>query len=306
MNLTGIHFLLSYRCTDECDHCFLWSSPRARGTMSISQIRDVLHQARELGTVKSVYFEGGEPFLFYPVMLEALRQVAEMGFQRGIVTNCYWATSVEDAVEWLRPLVEIGVDDLSLSSDLFHGEAMMTWAAQNAVEAAQQLGLPEGVIHIETPEGCTDHAVPAGSGQSDKGEPIVGGPVRFRGRAVSTLTAGVPRRPWTEFTACPDEDFERVGRVHVDAFGHMQTCQGLSMGNLWARSLVEIAADYDPQSHPIIGPLAEGGPAALVKCYDLPHEESYIDACHMCYLARDQLRARFPEFLAPPTAYGEL
>ena len=62
MTLKGIHFLLSYRCTDECDHCFLWGSPQARGTMTLAQIRDVLHQAKELGTVDMVYlqcYDGG-------------------------------------------------------------------------------------------------------------------------------------------------------------------------------------------------------------------------------------------------------
>jgi hypothetical protein len=300
MKLTGIHFLLSYRCTDECDHCFVWGSPQARGTMTLAQIRQVLRQARDLGTVTMVYFEGGEPFLFYPIMLEGLREAAALGFKRGLVSNSYWATSVEDAVEWLRPIAEVGVADLSLSSDLFHGEAMMNETARCAVEAARTLGLPEAILSLETPEGCAAYA------PQDKGEPITGGAVRFRGRAVAQLTEGVPRRPWTEFTECPDEDFLDPGRVHVDAFGHVHLCQGVLMGNLWQQPLKEIVASYAPYGHPIIGPLLEGGPVALVERYHLPHEDAYIDACHLCYTARDQLRARFPQYLAPPTVYGEL
>jgi len=65
------------------------------------------------------------------------------------------------------------------------------------------------------------------------------------------------------------------------------------MGNLWQRPLKEIVTSYDPRAHPIIGPLIEGGPAALVEHYDLPHEDSYADACHLCYVARDALRGRF-------------
>jgi hypothetical protein len=300
MKLSGIHFLLSYRCTEECDHCFVWSSPRAGGTMTLAQVRDVLRQAKELGSVEMVYFEGGEPFLFYPIMLQGLREAAALGLKRGIVSNCYWATSVEDAVQWLRPVAEIGLDDLSLSSDLFHGEAMITQAAGHAVEAARELGLPESVITIEAPEGCSAYA------QAEKGEPIAGGPVRFRGRAVVELSEGVPRRPWTEFTACPDEDLADPGRLHVDAFGHLHVCQGVVMGNLWQRPLKEIVDRYDPASQPIIGPLAAGGPVALVERYSLPHEETYIDACHLCYLSRDALRGRFPEFLGPGTVYGDL
>jgi hypothetical protein len=267
--------------------------------MTLAQVQDVLRQAEELGTVETVYFEGGEPFLFYPILLQGLREAAKLDFRRGIVSNCYWATTVEDAVEWLRPIAEIGVDDLSLSSDLFHGEAMMTRAAQNGIEAAARLGLPDSVLTIEAPEGCAAY-------KQEKGAPIEAGLVRFRGRAVANLTEGVARRPWRQFTECPDEDFHDPGRVHVDAFGHVHLCQGVLMGNLWQQPLSEMVSGYDPASHPIIGPLAEGGPVALVERYNLPHEEAYIDACHLCYLARDALRDRFPEYLGPPTVYGEL
>jgi len=223
----------------------------------------------------------------------------KMGFRTGIVTNCYWATSVEDAKLWLRPIAEIGVADLSLSSDLFHGEAMMTQDARNAVTAAQALGLPESVISIDIPEGCNAYA------HVDKGEPIVGGPVRFRGRAVAALSEGVSRSPWTDFSECPDEDFVNPGRVHVDALGNVHICQGVIMGNLWQRPLTEIVAAYDPYSHPVIGPLVEGGPVALVERYNLLHENAYIDACHLCYVARDALRSMLPAHLGPAQVYGE-
>jgi MoaA/NifB/PqqE/SkfB family radical SAM enzyme len=266
--------------------------------MTLAQVRDLLHQAKDLGTVDTVYFEGGEPFLFYPILIQSLREANSLGFETGVVSNCYWATSVEDATEWLRPLAEIGIADLSLSSDLFHGEAMLTQDARNATEAARQLGLPEETIIIEAPEECSAYSAAA------RGEPVRGGTVQFRGRAAATLTEGVPRRPWTEFTDCPSEDLSDPGRVHVDAFGLLHTCQGLIMGNVWERSLKEIVASYDPDSHPIIGPLLEGGPAALARRYGLPDGEGYVDACHLCYLVRDAVRSRFPELLAPDQVYG--
>jgi MoaA/NifB/PqqE/SkfB family radical SAM enzyme len=268
--------------------------------MTLAQIRDVLQQARDLGSVGTVYFEGGEPFLYYPIMVQAIRDAAALGFRIGIVTNSYWATSVEDAVEWLQPFTETEIADLSLSSDLFHGDEMLTEAARNGAEAARKLGLPEALLSVEAPEGCAAYP------PAEKGEPITGGAVRFRGRAAANLTEGVPRRPWTEFTECPDEDFVNPGRVHVDSFGHVHLCQGLLMGNLWQQPLEDIVANYDPEAHPIIGPLLAGGPVALVERYDLPHEDAYCDACHLCYLARDQLRGQFPEYLAPATVYGEL
>ena len=72
--LTGIHILMTYKCNLECDHCFLYSSPDAQGTMTLPQIRCVLDESQKIGTVEWIYFEGGEPFPFYPSMLEGMRR----------------------------------------------------------------------------------------------------------------------------------------------------------------------------------------------------------------------------------------
>ncbi len=62
MKLSGLHILLTYQCTYECDHCFVWGSPRQNGVLTIEQIAEALTQAKEAG-VEWIYFEGGEPFL---------------------------------------------------------------------------------------------------------------------------------------------------------------------------------------------------------------------------------------------------
>ncbi len=43
--LTGIHFILSYKCTLECDHCFIYCSPNAKGTFTLNDIKKVLTEA---------------------------------------------------------------------------------------------------------------------------------------------------------------------------------------------------------------------------------------------------------------------
>ena len=51
MRLTGLHLLLTYQCTFECDHCFVWGSPWQPGTMTVDAIDEILRQAQDLGTV---------------------------------------------------------------------------------------------------------------------------------------------------------------------------------------------------------------------------------------------------------------
>ena len=297
--LTGIHLLLTYKCNLECDHCFLYSGPHAEGTLTLAQIRNVLDESRRIDSAKWIFFEGGEPFLFYPSMLEGVRLARDVGLKIGIVTNAYWAVSDEDAELWLLPLAELGVAVLSISDDSFHyGEGDDT-PAKRALAAAHKLGIPTSPICIQKP---FVEAIP-GQGQ-DKGRPVIGGGAMFRGRAVEKLTPGLPQRPWRELTECPHEDLQSPSRVHIDQYGYVHVCQGVCMGNMWQRPLSMLVAEYKSDSHPICGPLAEGGPALLAEKYDVNPEPEYVDECHFCYLVRRALVDRFPEYLAPRQVYG--
>ena len=85
--LTGIHFLLTYQCAFECDHCFVFGSPFAEGTFALKQVENLLDEARKIATIKTIYYEGGEAFLFYPLLVESVRLASNAGFNVGIVTN---------------------------------------------------------------------------------------------------------------------------------------------------------------------------------------------------------------------------
>jgi hypothetical protein len=294
--LTGIHFLLTYACNYECDHCFLYCGPHARGTFTLAQVRAVLDEAEKLGTVREVYYEGGEPFLYYPLLVESLRLARERGFETGVVTNCYWATAAEDAQLWLGPLRDAGVNDLSFSDDEFHNPGGGESPAQRAAKAARALDLPAGSIRIEAPS----VERPAG----EKGAPVVRGGALFKGRAVEKLVAGLPTRPPEGFTACGHEELAAPERVHVDSFGNVHVCQGVSMGNMWEIPLSRLIREYDAAEHPICGPLCRGGPAALAGEYDVELGAGFVDECHCCYLVRRSLIDRFPQYLAPRQVYG--
>ncbi len=297
--LTGLHLLLTYMCNAECDHCFLYSSPRVKGTFTLSQIRQLLDEATRIGTIEWIYFEGGEPFLFYPVMLEGIKMARNLGFRVGIVTNAYFATDIDDIKLWLKPLYELGIADLRISNDPYHYEDEKENPAIRARKAALELNLPAAEIHIDEPSVTIDTDEP-----QKKGEAVIGGTTRFRGRAVEKLTAGLPQKSWETFTECPYEDLESPGRVHIDCYGNIHLCQGLSMGNAWETPLSEIIKNYDAGSHPICSPLIKGGPALLAKEYQVKHDDKYVDACHFCYLVRLALLDKFPQYLTPRQVYG--
>lgn len=188
--------------------------------------------------------------------------------------------------------------DLSVSDDEFHRLDKNDRRADFAGQAAQQLGIPTGTICIEPP------SVSRQADEGQRGKPVVGGSVLFKGRAAEKLTAGLPVRPAEELTTCPHEDLLSPERVHVDAYGNVHLCQGLSMGNIWEKPLPDLVRGYDAQKHPIAGPLIRGGPIRLVTEYGLEMSGGYVDECHLCYMARKSLLLRFPQYLAPKESYG--
>lgn len=296
--LTGIHFLLTYKCIFECDHCFVYSSPRAEGTFTFEQFSKTLDEAVKIGTIEWIYFEGGEPFLYYPMLLEFAERASSLGFKVGIVTNGYFATSVDDAIRWLKPFKDLNIADLSISDDKLHSGDNITSPASIAIQAAKELGMNVNSISIDDPK-LKSCDVPR-----KKGEPVIGGDVMFRGRAADILAKGLPGISWNEFDECPFEELENPERVHVDAFGNVQICQGISIGNMWQTSLSEIIRNYDAKSHPVIKYILSGGPAMLASHYQTDHKDNYVDACHLCYETRKLLIERFPEYLAPKQVYG--
>ncbi len=295
MNIKSLHFLLTYQCNFECDHCFVWGGPKAEGVMTLSYIREIYEEAKKLGTVRRIYFEGGEPFLYFPIMIEGLREAKQRGFETGIVTNGYWATTLEDAIEWLRPIAEVGINDLTVSDDSFHFKNGDN-RAKHAVRAARELGLPIGTISIQEPQKYFK--------EIERGTKPVGGAVMFRGRAAEKLVRNLPKKSWKEFRKCVDEDFLNQSRVHLDPFGYVHLCQGIAMGNVKTEPLSKLIQSFDVRAHPICSPILERGPVGLVEVYDIPHEDVYVDECHLCYSARLALRKRFPECLTPDQMYG--
>ena len=121
------------------------------GTFTLNQIRHVLNEAIKIGTIEWVFFEGGEPFLYYPIMIEGLKLAKELGFKTGVVTNSYWATSVEDAELWLKPISEIGISIFSISDDTVHYGNEILNLSKKAEKAVKNLNMPSSSICIEEP-----------------------------------------------------------------------------------------------------------------------------------------------------------
>lgn len=282
MRPTFLHLLLTYRCVYQCRHCYTWGSPFRDGAMTVAQVDQILDAAKKIGSVETIVFDGGEPFLYYPILLHGLRSSRDRGFRTIVLTNGDWATSEPATFAWLGPISEAGIGEIHISDDSHHLQRVGENRGARALSVATQMGLLARSARAE-------------------GESLL-----HRGRAARYLTRDAPRRSWDSFAACPVVDFSHPDRIFIDCDGYVHVCHGLTIGSLWWDSLGEVLGRYDPDADPILGPLVRGGPAELARTYNLPQLDGCVDACHLCYLTREQLRERFPDRLAPEELYGTL
>ncbi len=301
MPLEAVHMVLTYRCTYECDHCFLHCGPHQPGAMTWAELEGLLEQAAAIDGVTTIYFEGGEPMMYYPMVHMGVQRAGELGLATGLVTCGYFATTVPDGVMWLRSLKEAGLGSLEVSMDQLHGGVEPNAHARNLAEAGHLLGLDVSVISVCDPREteCVDTP-----GKRAGEDPT---PAMLRGRAAHELVDGLEVRHVGAFTECPFEELKAPTRVHVDPYGNVHICQGILAGNVWDSSLAQVVHGYDPHEHPVLGPLIEMGPAGLANVTGIGTGSHFASECHACYEIRRALRED-PEYrgvLGPNQVYGE-
>ena len=297
--VTKLHILLTYNCSLKCKHCYVYSDQKAPGKISLSQISHFLNEGRKMEGIEWVYFGGGEPFTQYPLLLKAIQRARKLDYRVGVETNGYFARTDEAALRLLRPLANMGVEDLRVSNDAMHYQNPWTSPANRALSAAHTLGIPTTLVRIATPGKTGDN--PTSALHADRiDEPRF----MYTGRAAEIFAQKSQRVDWSTPNRCPREDLADPDQVFVDAYGFVQICPGIAMGNAHETPLNDIISNYGIQSNQVLSILADQGPAGLIELSGLPPGKKIVDACHGCFASRKQLIDEYPGLLGPRHVYG--
>lgn len=138
--------LTTDRCTAECRHCCMNSSPSRSNTLSYDQMAKALGELFTSYRISVVVFAGGEPTLLGDDLYRILQFCKSHGVLTRIVTNSYWATSPEKALEKCRELRAAGLGELNLSMDDYHEPYIPFAYVKTAYEAALQVDFSAIVI----------------------------------------------------------------------------------------------------------------------------------------------------------------
>jgi len=126
----------------------------------------------------------------------------------------------------------------------------------------------------------------------------------YVGRAAEKYSQREPGTDPKTLHNCPRTDLAAPDRLFIDAYGFVQVCPGIAIGNAHHVSLPEMITSLDINKHAILGLLNDYGPSGLIENFDLHFDNEFIDACHACYSARKMLINQYPEHLGPRHVYG--
>lgn len=320
MSVLKIH--MTYQCTASCDHCRFGCNIEELAAIDPALALDCVKTLKEHNGLELVVLMGGEPGLFPELTLYLATEVRKMDLAARIETNAFWATSIEAAADFLEPLYAIDAS-IMFSLDSFHEPFVSPNCVEYAIRISDKFRGRYNIesaymdypnIHykgdIRTDELLKEMDERIGRSPCCK---VYKGGVFYNGRAAAVLAnqvsdgRGVPddlckQAPWWSHG-----EFDTLDLLILDAEGYISKGCGIAIGNVKKTPLDEIIESFDANKHPIFSVLIERGPIGLAEeatglGYSI--KKDYADKCHLCQEARNILRTKYPEYLAPSQHYG--
>lgn len=130
--------MLTNKCNFYCDHCSVCAGPDVNDTLSDELIRKAIDHTYYIPSIRVVSFTGGEVTLYPEKLKMAIAYAHEKGFITRIVTNAWWANSLENARKWCAEFVKCGLDEINISYDDFHAEYLQLFGGEQNIKYAVQ------------------------------------------------------------------------------------------------------------------------------------------------------------------------
>lgn len=315
---TDVGLVLSYQCPNACKHCVYNCGPGWKDWISPQTLFLALQAIRNLNRDIQVHITGGEPFLNFPLLLQAVGTARDLHLPVYVETSAVWCLTARIAEQRFLALQQAGLQAVLISCSPFHAEKVPLKRTLLAIEVAIEIFGPERVIvytsdwieqiwhfGLENPVSINQYVLAYGGETAGlmfwDGYGLVSG-----GRAGYTLGRLIDLDPAEAFIQenCTSE-LIYAAHSHFDPYGNYITsfCGGLSLGS-WTM-LDDLRAKIQAGEFPsLITHLVESGPYGLYRLAKeqygyTPLTEGYVGKCHLCVDVRRHLHQHaggdFPE-----------
>jgi hypothetical protein len=307
-----IGIILTYRCASNCKHCiYNCGSKWPKDAMSPEMLREALEVLGTWEQCPQVHFTGGEPFLYFDLLLEGTRIATELGITAYLETSGAWCTDENQTRKKFQALKEAGLKAVLVSCSPFHAEHVPPVRTLRAASTAIAIfGLHRVTIYqaqflammkrfgIDHPTPLSRYEETFGTAETYhllwEGFGIIPG-----GRSGYALDHLTPKHPAETFAHdncagtllyAPHSHFDLYGN-YIPGF-----CGGLTLGD-WRR-LSQIKMDFQVgHFSPLLKVLIDQGPYGLMKMARekygyISTESGYVGKCHLCVDVRRHIAKR--------------
>jgi len=306
-------------CTAECRHCRFNCTIDRNIEPDFDTPLAVAKQLKDNFGLDMVVVLGGEPSIFPEQTHELLFNLHKLDLSTRLETNAFWASSVESAVDFLKPIKSSNTS-IMLSVDAFHSQYIPQTNNVNAIKACTALDIP---FELEIPfldaeekkhpiDMETRDIVAEVKSNCDFPINTYTGNVIFVGRAADTfgdeLSAGrgVPAGPCIAVPWWIDSDIDSTELLYLEHGGWITKGCGIAIGNVFKQDILDMVGNFKADSNPVFSTLLKTGPMGLAKeaeKHGYKIKPDYADKCHLCHEARQVLKIVYPDILQPDDHY---
>ena len=128
---------LTKKCNIACEHCMPESGPEQRRLLEVARLLGWIEKLADFGTTY-LAFTGGEPFIVPDLLSAGSDLAAQRGMTVSVMTNAFWAKTVELGEARLRQFPALR--RIGISTDRFHWKHVPIEYVRNAIDACRSQG----------------------------------------------------------------------------------------------------------------------------------------------------------------------
>jgi organic radical activating enzyme len=128
---TQLTFVTTNRCTAACQNCCFQCNPQNKSRLTLQEMKYYIDQSiKAYNTIKLLIITGGECFTLGRDLTQIIKHASSNGLFTRVITNGYWAKSIEKAYSKLKKLVEAGLDEINFST----GDEHQVWVSYDNLD----------------------------------------------------------------------------------------------------------------------------------------------------------------------------